>query len=126
MESNQVDVVAATVLRDREEVGHIFETRTSRQVWSDVGQTNRLNRIYLDLPLIDAVAPTNLDVGTCPYSDAASDGASSHSLSEPLGEDHAASLRLSAQLREERVRRVLSAQRTAVHLRPRDLLPGAR
>lgn len=101
MESNQVDVVAATVLRDREEVGHIFETRTSRQVWSDVGQTNRLNRIHFDLTLIHAVAPANLDVGTCPDSDAASDGASSHSLSEPLGEDHAASLRLSAHLREE-------------------------
>jgi hypothetical protein len=98
VESNQVDVVAATVLRDRKEVGHIFETRTSRQVWSDVGQTNRLNRIHLDLTLIHAVAPANLDVGTCPYSDAASDGASSHSLSEPLGEDHVASLRLSVQI----------------------------
>src|SRR6185436_11319936 len=54
-----------------------------------------------DLTLIHAVAPANLDVGARPYSDGASDGASSHSLSEPLGEDHAASLRLSAQLREE-------------------------
>ena len=102
MESNQVDVVAATVFRDREEVGHVFETRTSRQVWSDVGQADRPNRIHFDLTLIHAVTPTNLDVGTCPYSDAARDGASSHSLPEPLGEDHAASVRLSAQLREER------------------------
>ena len=104
MESNQIDVVAAPVFRDREEVAHIFETRTSRQVWSDVGQTDRPNRIHFDLTLIHAVAPANPDVGTCPYSDTASDGASSHSLSEPLGEDHAASLRLSAQLREEWVR----------------------
>jgi len=102
VESNQVDVVAATVFRDREEVGHVFETRTSRQVWSDVGQADRPNRIHFDLTLIHAVTPTNLDVGTCPYSDAARDGASSHSLPEPLGEDHAASVRLSAQLREER------------------------
>jgi hypothetical protein len=40
-------------------------------------------------------------VGTCPYSDTASDCASLHSLSEPPGEDHAASLRLGARLREE-------------------------
>src|SRR6266850_4368794 len=105
VESNQIDVVAATVFRDREEVDHIFETRTSRQVWSDVGQTDRPNRIDFDLTLIHAVAPANLDVGTRPDSDTARDGASSHSLSEPLGEDHAASLRLSAQLREERIRR---------------------
>jgi hypothetical protein len=69
---------------------------------SDVGQTDRLNRIDFDLTLIHAVAPTNLDVGACPYSDTASDGASSHSLAEPLGEDHAASLRLSARWGEER------------------------
>jgi hypothetical protein len=101
VESNQIDVVAATVFRDREEIGHIVETRTSRQVWSDVGQADRPNRIHFDLAVIHAVAPTNLDVGTGPYSDTASDGASSHSFSEPLGEDHAASLRLGARLREQ-------------------------
>jgi hypothetical protein len=105
VESNQIDVVAATVFRDREEVDHVFETRTSRQVWRDVGQTDHPNRIHFDLTLIHAVASANLDVGTCPNSDTASDSASSHSLSKPLGEDHAGSLRLSAQLREERIRR---------------------
>jgi hypothetical protein len=121
VESNQIDVVAATVFRDFEEVVHIFETRTSRQVLSDVGQTDRLNRIHFDLTLIHAVAAANLDVGTCPYADTASDGASSHSLSESLGEDHAASLRPSAQLMEERVRRMLTT-RTAVRS---DSLPAA-
>ena len=72
------------MFRDREEVGHILETRTSRQVWGDVGQTDRPNRIHFDLTLIHAVTPANLDVGTCPYSDTASDCASSHSLSEPM------------------------------------------
>jgi hypothetical protein len=103
VESDQIDVVAATVFRDREEVDHVFETRTSRQVWSDVGQTDRPNRIHFDLTLIHAVASADLDVGTCPYPDTAGDGASSHSFPEPLGEDHAASLRLRAQLREERM-----------------------
>jgi hypothetical protein len=106
VESNQIDVVAAPVFRDREEVDHVFETRTSRQVWRDVGQTDHPNRIHFDLALVHAVASANLDVGTRPYSDTASDSASSHSVSEPLGEDHAASLRLSGQLREERIRRV--------------------
>ena len=114
MESNQIDVVAATVFRDLEELDHILETRTSRQVWGDLGQTDRPNRIHFDLTLIHAVAPASLDVGTCPYSDTASDGASSHSFSEPLGEDHAASLRLGARLREQWVPpEFLSAQRMA-------------
>ena len=96
MESDQIDVFAATVSCHLEEVGHIFETRTSRQLWSDVGHSDRLNRIHFDLTLVHAVAPANLDVGMGPYSDTAGDGASSHSLSEPLRENHAASLRLGA------------------------------
>jgi len=136
MESNQIDVVAPTVFRDREEVGHIFETRTSRQVWSDVGQPDRPNRIDFDLTFIHAVAPADLHVGTCPYSDTASDGAASHSLSEPLGENHAASLRPRVQLREAyathgvrvpmSIRAVKSLTKTFVRPTNRDEPPRSR
>jgi hypothetical protein len=96
VESDQIDVVAAAVFRDLEELHHVVEARTSRQVQGDLGQTDNPNRIHFDLTLVHAVAPANRDVGTRPYSNAASDGASSHSLSEPLGEDHATSLPLGA------------------------------
>lgn len=94
MESNQIDVFAPAVFRDLEELGHIFETRTSCQAWRDVGHTDRPNRIHFDLTLIHAVTPARLDVGTCPYSNTAGNSASAHSLSELLGEDHSASLPL--------------------------------
>lgn len=103
---------AAAVFRDLEELDHISETRTSCQVQRDVGQPDRPNGIHFDLTLIHAVAPANLDVRTGPYSNTARNGASSHSLSELLGEDHAASLRLRAPLREEWIPpEFLSAQR---------------
>jgi hypothetical protein len=94
VESDQIDILAATVFRGLKQVDHTFETRTARQVWSDIGQTDPENRIHFDLTLIHAVARANLDVGTCPYSNTAGDGASSYSLSEPLGKEHEASLSL--------------------------------
>src|SRR6185295_16243968 len=88
VESDQIDVLAAAVFRDLEELDDVFEARASREVWSDLGQTDRPNRIHFDLALIHAVPPANLDVGTGPDSNAAGDGAPSHSFPEPLGEDH--------------------------------------
>ena len=101
MESNQIDVLALAVFRDLEEIGHTFKTRTSCQVWRDVGQTDRLNRIHFDLTLVHAVAPPDLDVGIRPYPNTDGDGASPYAFSEPPGENHAASLRPGARLRED-------------------------
>ena len=91
---NEINILAFTVLRDLEQIDHTQETRLSRQLWTDIRKTDRRDRIHLDLTFFHTVPGANLDVGTLPYSNAAGDGASSHALSEPLGEDHATSLRL--------------------------------
>ena len=92
MEPDQIDVLAVTVLRDLEEVDHTVETRFPRQLWRDVGEADRLDRIHLDLTLFHAVAGAHVDVGTRPYSDAARDVSAANSLAQALREDHEGSL----------------------------------
>lgn len=92
MEPDQIDVLALTVLRDLEEVDHTLETRLSRQLWSDIPEADLQDRIHLDLTLFHAVAVADLDMGTHPYSDAASDFAATNSIAQALGEDHLESL----------------------------------
>jgi hypothetical protein len=92
VEPDQIDVLALTVLRHLEEVDDTLETRLSRQLWSDIGKTDRQDRIHLDLALFHAVAVADLDVGTHPYSDAASDFSAANSIAQALGEDHLESL----------------------------------
>jgi hypothetical protein len=89
---DQIDVLAATVLCDLEEVDYTLETRLPRQLWSDIRETDRQDRIHLDLALLHPVAVTDLDVGARPDSDAARDFAATNALSQALREDHAKSL----------------------------------
>ena len=89
MKLDQIDVLAATVFRRLQKVDDTIETRTSRQLWSDVGETDRQNRIHFDLTLFHAVAHANRDVGAHPYPDTTGDDAPSHAVPEPFGEDHA-------------------------------------
>ena len=88
MESDEIDVLAPTVLRDLEEVDHTLETRRARQLWSDIRETDRQDRIHLDLTLFHPVAVADLYVWTHPYADAASDFAAPNSVAQALGEDH--------------------------------------
>lgn len=92
MEPNQVDIFASTVLGDLEQIDETKETRLARQLWSDIGKTDRLDRIHLDLTFFHPVPRTHFDMGTHPYSDAASDFSATNSLAKPLGEHHAQSL----------------------------------
>jgi len=92
VEPDQIDVLALAVLRDLEEVDHPLETRLPREVWRDVFEADRQDRIHLDLTLFHAVAVADLDVGTHPYADAARDFAAPNSLAQALGEDHSESL----------------------------------
>jgi len=91
VESDQIDVLALAVLRDLEEVNHTLETRRSRQLWSDIRETDRQDRIYLDLTLLHPIAVADLYVGTHPYADAASDFAAPNSVAQALREDHSES-----------------------------------
>ena len=88
MEPDQIDILAFAVLRDLEKVDHAFETRLSRQLWSDVRETDRQDRIHLDLTFFHAIADAFLDAGIHPYSDAAGNFSATNSLAQTLGEDH--------------------------------------
>ena len=88
MESDQIDVLSLTVLRDLEEVYQPLETRRSRQLWRDIRETDRQDGIYLDLPLFHSVAVPGPYVGPHPYADAASDFAAPNSVAQALREDH--------------------------------------
>ena len=88
MEPDQKDLLAFSVLRDFEEVEHAKEARRARQLWSDIRETDGLDRINLDLTLFHAIPGAHLDVGMHPYPDAASDFAAANSLAQALGEDH--------------------------------------
>ena len=92
MEPDQIDILAFSVLRNFEEIEHAEETRCARQLWSDIYETDLLDRINLDFTLFHSIPPAHLDVRTLPYSDAASDFAAPNSVAEALGEDHRASL----------------------------------
>lgn len=88
MEPDQIDVLAFSVLRDLQEVNHTLEARLPRQLWSDIREADRQDRSYFDLTLFHPVAAADLDVGTRPYSDAASDFAATNPVAQALAEDH--------------------------------------
>ena len=88
MEPDQIDVLAPAVLRDFEQVEDAKETRLARQLWSDIREADRLDRIDFDLALVHTVPCTGLDVGMHPYPDAASDFSATNSLAQTLGENH--------------------------------------
>ena len=88
MEADQINVLASSVLRDLEQIDETQESRFAGQRWSNIGKPDRLNRIYLDLALLHAVARADSNVGTCPESNARSDFSATNSLAKPLGEGH--------------------------------------
>jgi hypothetical protein len=96
MESNQVDILGLTVFRDLEQIDQAKETRLSRQLWSDVRKTDRLDRIHFDLTFFHTVPGTYSDMGARPDSNAAGDFSATNSFTETLREHHEESLYLEA------------------------------
>jgi len=92
VEPDEIDVLASTVLRDLKQIQDTQKSRLSRQLWSDIRKTDRLNRIHFDLTFIHTVPGAHSDVGTRPYADTASDFSPANSLAKPLGEHHEESL----------------------------------
>jgi len=80
VEPNQIDVFTFTVLRNLEQIDKTQETRLACQLRSDIRKTNRRDRIHLDLTFFHAVPDAHFDMGTRPYSDAASDFSATNSL----------------------------------------------
>jgi len=90
MEMYQVDIFAFAVLRNLEQIDQTQEAGLARQLWSDIGKTDRLDRIHLDLAFFHPVPGADFDVRTHPDSDTASDFSSTHSVSQPFSEHHSA------------------------------------
>ena len=92
MEPDEIDILAFPVLGDFEQIDDTQETRFTRQRRSDVRKTDGLDRIHLDLAFFHTIPGANLDMGTRPDADTASDGSLANSLAKTLGEHHEESL----------------------------------
>ena len=80
------------MLSDFEQIDVTKKARFSCQLWSDIGKTDRLDRIYFDLTLLHAVPGTHPDMRSHPHSDAASDFSPTNSIAKSFGEHHQMSL----------------------------------
>jgi hypothetical protein len=88
MKAHQVNVPASTVVRDLEEIDNPKETRLSRQYWSNVRKTNRLDGVYFDLAFLHPIPPAYLHMRTCPDADTASNFSTTNAIPQTLGERH--------------------------------------
>jgi hypothetical protein len=88
MKAYQVNVPASTVVRDLEEIDNPKETRLSRQFWSNVRKTDRLDGVYFDLAFLHPIPPAYLHMRTCPDADTASDFSTTNAIPQTLGERH--------------------------------------
>jgi hypothetical protein len=88
VESDQIDVLALAVLGDLEEINDSLEARGARQVWSDVVQTDRQDRLDLDFTLFHTVSLAGRHMRAHPDADAAGDLTASDSVAQTSCEDH--------------------------------------
>jgi hypothetical protein len=88
VEPNQVDVLTTTVLGRLEQLPHTAETRLAGQIIGDIRETNSLDRIHDDLPLVHAVTTAHPDVRPHPDADAAPDAPTSNPFAKTFHEHH--------------------------------------
>jgi hypothetical protein len=88
MEANQVHVLAGAVFCDLQQILDALEPRFTREIVGDVGDLDRRNRIDDDMAVLHGVATTDLDMGTRPDANAASDSPAPDSFAKPFGEHH--------------------------------------
>jgi len=93
VESHQVHVRAAAVLRDLQQIDETVESRLARELRSDIRHLDLLDRVDFDVPYSSAVvAVANLHARRMPDADAARDLAALNAGSQALGEVHGARL----------------------------------
>jgi hypothetical protein len=88
VEPNQVNLVAATMLRNVQQLFHAAETRLACKILRDVPESDRDNRINDYVPLVHTVSTARLDVRPLPDSDATPDSPASNPVAKVLGEHH--------------------------------------
>jgi len=92
MEPDQVNVLSPPVLGDFEQIQDAEEPRLPRQLWRNIGESDQLNRIYLDLAFFHSITAADPNVGMHPEAHARSDFSAAKAIAQPLGEGHEQSL----------------------------------
>jgi hypothetical protein len=92
MEADQIDILPLTVPGNLEQIDDTEETGLACQLWSDIGKTDGLDGINLDLAIFHAVAGAHFDVRTRPDSDTAGDFSATNAVAKAPGEYHEESL----------------------------------
>ena len=88
MELDQIDVPAAAVPGDLEQIDHAFEARAAREIAGDVGEGNGLDPVDHDVAAFHRIEAADLDVRPLPDPHAAGDPALADPFAEALGEHH--------------------------------------
>ena len=94
VEADEVDVVAAAVLGDFEQIEKADEAGFAGELWGDVGKADGFDGVDLDLAFFHAVAIPGDHMRAGPDADATCDFAAADAFAEALGEDHGESLSL--------------------------------
>jgi hypothetical protein len=88
VKSNQIYVVALTVLCHFLQIEHSEEARFPSQFRSDVREPDRCDRLDFYLTVSHAIAAAFGDMGLGPNPDATGDLAANHPFVKTLGKDH--------------------------------------
>ncbi|HTT64024.1 MAG TPA: hypothetical protein VMG35_19370 [Bryobacteraceae bacterium] len=103
MKTDQINVSPPAVIGNFKKIDNTEESRFTRQLRSNVGETDRLDRIDLDLAFLHAIPPANSDMRARPNADTASDLSTANAVSQPLRERHDESLHLASIFAETRL-----------------------
>ena len=88
MKTNEIDVLARSMLGDLQEIDDAQEPGFNGQLMGDILKRDLLNRVDLDLALFHPVTMPDFDVRALPDAYATGDGPAPYTLSEPLRENH--------------------------------------
>src|SRR5687768_16643330 len=88
MKPDEVDLLAASMLRDFQEVQHAEKPRLARELRRDIRKTDHLDRVHDDLAAIHGIPPTQLDVGPHPDAHTARDFSGADFFAQAFGEGH--------------------------------------
>ena len=88
MKTDQVDVVARTMLGDFEQIDHTQEAGLDGQLMRNVEERDLLDRIHLDFAFPHAVTTAHLDLRALPDANATGDDPALYTFPKALCENH--------------------------------------
>lgn len=88
VEANEVDVLAAAVFCDLEQIENSKESRFTSDLWRNVWKPDRFDGVDFDGALAHAVSLTNQNMRTSPKTNATGDFSATNSFPKSFGEYH--------------------------------------